>query len=177
MTTRILTIVNLICLTAAAYLGVSLFYKALDRHLATTPVVSAAVVPQAKETRVRPKAENHYRLVLDRNLFKTKAVAAPMPEKKTELNLETLEQTKLKLKLWGTVAPSSDAAQDKDADLKAKFGPVAKALADNEDKINEELLAAQGKAENYNGYYLPQDDLAAVAMRPSATLNKIIDSI
>lgn len=119
MTTRILTIVNLLCLTAAAYLGVSLFYKALDRRLATTPAVTAAVIPQARETRVRPKAESHYRLILDRNLFKTKAVAAPAPEKKTELNLEALEQTKLKLKLWGTVAPPEDAAQDNDADAKA----------------------------------------------------------
>ena len=119
MTTRILTIVNLLCLTAAAYLGVSLFYKALDRRIATTPVVTAAVRPQAKEARVRPKAESHYRLILDRNLFKTKAVAAPVPEKKETLNLEALEQTKLKLKLWGTVAPPEAVDQDQDTDAKA----------------------------------------------------------
>ncbi|MDJ0783753.1 MAG: type II secretion system protein GspC [Desulfosarcinaceae bacterium] len=115
MTTRILTIVNLICLTAAAYLGVGLFYKALGRQLATTPVVTAAVIPQAKEIRERPKAESHYRSILDRDLFKTKAVAAPVPEQKTELNLEALEQTKLKLKLWGTVAPPEEATQRSDA--------------------------------------------------------------
>jgi general secretion pathway protein C len=119
MTTRILTIVNLLCLTAAAYLGVSIFYKALDRRLATTPVVTAAAIPQAKATRVRPKAESHYRLILDRNLFKTKAVAAPVAEKKTELDLENLEQTNLKLKLWGTVAPPEEALQEKEAEAKA----------------------------------------------------------
>jgi general secretion pathway protein C len=119
MTTRILTIINLACLTAAAYLGVSLFYKALDRRLATAPVVTAAVIPQAKAQRERPKAESHYGLILDRNLFKTKAVAAPAPEKKTELNLENLEQTQLKLKLWGTVAPPKEAAQNEAADTRA----------------------------------------------------------
>lgn len=112
MTLRILTIINLLCLTAAAYLGVSLFYKALDRRLSSTPVVSASVIPQARVERERPKAESHYRLILDRDLFKTKAVAAPAPEKKTELNLEALEQTQLKLKLWGTVTPPEEATEE-----------------------------------------------------------------
>jgi general secretion pathway protein C len=112
MTTKILTIINLLCLTAAAYLGVNLFYQALDRRLATTPMVTAAVIPQAKETKVRPKAESHYRLILDRNLFKTKAVAAPAPEKAKELDLAALEQTQLKLKLWGTVAPPEGVSQE-----------------------------------------------------------------
>lgn len=119
MTTRILTIVNLLCLTAAAYLGVNLFYKALDRRLATTPVVTAAVIPQAKETRVRPKAESHYRLILDRNLFKTKAVAAPAPEKAKAIDVAALEQTQLKLKLWGTVAPPEGATQGGGTNAKA----------------------------------------------------------
>jgi general secretion pathway protein C len=110
MTLRILTIINLLCLTAAAYLGVSLFYKTLDRRLTATPVVSAAVIPQARVERERPKAESHYRLILDRDLFKTKAVAAPAPEKKSELNLAALEQTQLKLKLWGTVSPPEAAS-------------------------------------------------------------------
>jgi general secretion pathway protein C len=112
MTTRILTIVNLLCLTAAAYLGVSLFYKALDRRFSSGPVVTAAVIPQAKVERERPQAESHYRLILDRDLFKTKAAPAPAPEKQTELNLAALEQTQLKLKLWGTVAPPEDASEE-----------------------------------------------------------------
>ena len=112
MTTRILTIINLLCLTAAAYLGVNLFYQALERRLATTPVVTAAVIPQARETKVRPQTESHYRLILDRNLFKTKAVAAPVPEKAKTLDLAALEQTQLKLKLWGTVAPPGETSQD-----------------------------------------------------------------
>jgi isocitrate dehydrogenase len=64
-----------------------------------------------------------------------------------------------------------------DAELAARFKPVAEALAANEDKIVEELLAAQGAPVEIGGYYQPADDLATAAMRPSATLNAIIDGI
>lgn len=69
------------------------------------------------------------------------------------------------------------AAQDKDLELKAKFTPIAQQLSDNEAKINEELLAAQGKPVDIGGYYHPEEVLTASAMRPSATFNAIIDSI
>jgi len=69
------------------------------------------------------------------------------------------------------------AAQSKDAELKAKFAKVAKQLADNEAKINEELLAAQGKPVDMGGYYHPNFEKTSRAMRPSATLNAIIDAI
>ncbi len=67
------------------------------------------------------------------------------------------------------------AAQSKDAELAKAFAGLAEELASNEAKINEELIAAQGKAQNINGYYFPNDELAAQAMRPSATLNAAID--
>ncbi len=63
------------------------------------------------------------------------------------------------------------AAQTKDADLKARFEPLAKALAENENKIKTELIESQGKAQEIGGYYHPSDDLASKAMRPSATFN------
>ncbi|WP_420581879.1 NADP-dependent isocitrate dehydrogenase [Reichenbachiella sp.] len=69
------------------------------------------------------------------------------------------------------------ANQDKDADLKAKFTDLSKALADNEAKINEELIAAQGAEVNIGGYYQPNEKLASEAMRPSATLNGLLTSI
>ena len=69
------------------------------------------------------------------------------------------------------------AAQDKDATLKAKFTAVAKSLADNEEKIVEELLAAQGAPVDIGGYYHPNSELAEKAMRPSATFNGIIDAL
>ncbi len=67
------------------------------------------------------------------------------------------------------------AAQDEDGDLKQRFTPVAAALAAAEGKITEELLAAQGKPVDIGGYYFPDEDKCVTAMRPSATLNAIID--
>jgi len=67
------------------------------------------------------------------------------------------------------------AAQDEDAELKQRFTPVAAALAENEGKITQELLAAQGKPVDIGGYYCPDDAQCAAAMRPSLTLNAIIE--
>ncbi|MBP1909395.1 NADP-dependent isocitrate dehydrogenase [Methanolobus bombayensis] len=69
------------------------------------------------------------------------------------------------------------ADQEKDSELKAIFEPVAKSLMENEEKIANELLEAQGKAVDIKGYYAPDEELRSQAMRPSATLNGIIDSI
>ena len=66
------------------------------------------------------------------------------------------------------------AAQDVDAQLKAEFTPIAKAMTENEAKIVKELADAQGKAVDMGGYYLPDDAKTSAAMRPSATLNAII---
>ncbi len=68
-------------------------------------------------------------------------------------------------------------ANGSDADLAAKFAPIAKELKDKEDTIIAELLAAEGKAQDIGGYYHPDDAKAEAAMRPSATLNAIIDAI
>ncbi|MFN3681953.1 MAG: NADP-dependent isocitrate dehydrogenase, partial [Nitrospira sp.] len=68
------------------------------------------------------------------------------------------------------------AAQTEDKVLAEKFAKLAKDLSDNERKINEELLGAQGKPQDIGGYYHPDDRKASQAMRPSATLNRIIDS-
>ena len=69
------------------------------------------------------------------------------------------------------------AKQDKDAELKARFTEVAKQLTDNEEKILQELIDCQGQPVDIGGYYIPDDGMAASAMRPSATLNAIIDGI
>lgn len=63
------------------------------------------------------------------------------------------------------------AAQDKDDELKAQFIELAKDLSENEDKINAELIEAQGKPQNIGGYYHPSSEEASKAMRPSFTLN------
>lgn len=69
------------------------------------------------------------------------------------------------------------ANQTADAELAAKFAPVAKALQENEVKINEELIAAQGTPQDVGGYYHPDTKKAYAAMRSSATLNAIVDGI
>ncbi|AMN43225.1 NADP-dependent isocitrate dehydrogenase [Rhodoplanes sp. Z2-YC6860] len=69
------------------------------------------------------------------------------------------------------------AAQTKDAELQAKFKPLAEALAKNEAKINGELIGAQGKKVDMGGYYLPDDAKASAAMRPSTTLNAALAAI
>ncbi|WP_455555422.1 NADP-dependent isocitrate dehydrogenase [Comamonas sp.] len=69
------------------------------------------------------------------------------------------------------------AAQTEDADLAAKFAPVAKQLADNEAKIIEELLAVQGKPADIGGYYQPDLSKLDAVMRPSATFNAAIASL
>jgi len=67
------------------------------------------------------------------------------------------------------------AAQDKDGPLKERFTKIAKKLEENENKIAEELLSAQGEPADIGGYFLPDPDLSTKVMRPSATFNAIID--
>jgi isocitrate dehydrogenase len=69
------------------------------------------------------------------------------------------------------------AAQDEDGELKQRFASVAAALAANANKITQELLGAQGKPVDIGGYYFPDDAKCAAAMRPSVTLNAIIDGM
>jgi isocitrate dehydrogenase len=69
------------------------------------------------------------------------------------------------------------AAQTADKSIAEKFTKIAKDLNDNAAKIDQELLAAQGKPQDVGGYYHPDDAKASKAMRPSATLNRIIDAI
>lgn len=66
------------------------------------------------------------------------------------------------------------AKQNDDAELKAEFIPIAKAMNENEAQIVKELTEVQGKPANTGGYYLFDDELTSKVMRPSATLNKII---
>ncbi len=73
---------------------------------------------------------------------------------------------------WAEALAASD-----DKALAEKFAPVAKALVENEQKILDEMLAIEGKPADIGGYYQIDDEKAEKAMRPSETLNKIIDSI
>ena len=67
------------------------------------------------------------------------------------------------------------AKQNQNADLKAKFAPLATALRENEEQIVKELLASEGKAQDIGGYYLPNPAKVQAAMRPSNTFNEILN--
>ncbi len=69
------------------------------------------------------------------------------------------------------------ATQDEDAELKAKFAPLAKALAENEEKIVAELAEVQGKAVDIGGYFALDQEKVNAVMRPSATFNAALASI
>ena len=68
-------------------------------------------------------------------------------------------------------------AQNKETDLKAIFSPIAVEFAENETKINAELIAAQGKPQDIGGHYQPNPELTEKAMRPSETFNTILAKI
>ena len=68
------------------------------------------------------------------------------------------------------------AAQNQDPGLKTRFRSLANKLITNEDRILAELIEAQGAPANLGGYYRPDPELANAALRPSKSLNEIIDS-
>jgi len=69
------------------------------------------------------------------------------------------------------------ADQDEDAEIKARFAPLAAALSANEDKIVAELAAVQGSPVDMGGYYHPDDAKTEAAMRPSATFNAALAAL
>ena len=69
------------------------------------------------------------------------------------------------------------ANQNNDAELKAIFTPIANDLTANEALINQELIDAQGKPQNINGYYKPVESLLNKAMKPSEKLNGILTQL
>src|SRR5437660_5680411 len=69
------------------------------------------------------------------------------------------------------------AEQTQDKNLQARFAKIAKQLAENEAKITAELLGAQGQRVDMGGYYHPDKEKTTRAMRPSPTLNAIVDAI
>ena len=69
------------------------------------------------------------------------------------------------------------AKQDEDAEMKARFTPLAKILTEQEDQIVKELTECQGPSVEIGGYYQPNEELAAKAMKPSSTLNKALSLV
>ena len=106
-----------------------------------------------------------------------KANAAYLDENKVPGRKAGQPDNKASHYYWAMYLADALAAQDENKELAEIFAPVAKELKDFEEKIMEELMAVEGKPADIGGYYRPDDEKAAKAMRPSETLNKIIDNI
>ncbi len=98
----IFTTINLICLTLTAYVAVDGFYGSITSLLTRKPEVIQPAVQSTGQAKHRRPALTTYKAVLDRDIFDTRSTAAT-PEPKT-VDVESLEETKLNLKLWGTVS-------------------------------------------------------------------------
>ena len=72
---------------------------------------------------------------------------------------------------------AEELAQCADKELQAYFEPLARALAENEQKIVDELNSVQGESVDIGGYYMPDPEKTAAVMRPSATFNSVLDSL
>ena len=113
----IFTAINLLCITVSTYLVVNGIYDSMAANLSTPPEPQQQQTYRvgAADTVRRPLSE--YKAVLDRNLFETRSTAAPQPR---QVDVSSLEETKLNLKLWGTVSGSSDGDYAVIEDVKAR---------------------------------------------------------
>ncbi len=118
MTPRTLfTIVHLICITAVAYLAVDGLYGLAAARLSDSPISEAPPVSRAVDTDTAARPLSAYKSVLDRNLFGTRANADPETE---AVDIASLEETKLDLKLWGTVSGSENGIYAVIEDVRAR---------------------------------------------------------
>lgn len=106
---RIIIIVNLTLITLIAYLGVTFLYGIIGSRMDQAPTTKAAQTMPIAHATQKNKPLTQYRSIMQRDLFRTKA-APPPQEPKKSLDIETLEETQLKLKLWGTVSGSPASA-------------------------------------------------------------------
>ncbi len=115
----IFTVINLACITMMAYLAVNGFYANLDARLTSRPMSTPPPAYQVSKHHSPQRPLSDYDAVLERNLFDTRAPAQPKPDNQT-VDLASLEQTKLNLKLWGTVSGSDNGAYAVIEDVKTR---------------------------------------------------------
>lgn len=108
-TQRLTTLANLVLLTLAAYFAVGLFYQIVNLKFKSPAAYEQAQVSAKSQIAPQNKPFADYQPVMDRDLFKTRKIAAAKPDTKS-VDLENLEETQLKLKLWGTVSGDNQSA-------------------------------------------------------------------
>lgn len=109
--------VNLLCITASTYVAVDGFYGTISARLTRTPSSARHDVYRVGDTETARRPLSAYKAVLDRNLFNTRSTSAPPSGK---VDVESLEQTKLNLKLWGTVSGTDGGDYAVIEDVKAR---------------------------------------------------------
>jgi len=115
--TVILTFINLLCITVSAYVVVDGFYETMTARLAQPPLSTQRDAYRIGDTEKASRPLSTYQAVLERNLFNTRSTSEPQPE---TVDVESLEETKLNLKLWGTVSGSDDGDYAVIEDVKAR---------------------------------------------------------
>lgn len=113
----IFTFVNLLCITVSAYVAVDGFYGTLSARLVQAPLSTQQNVYRVGDTVSTNQPLAAYNAILERNLFNTRSNSEPQPQK---VDVESLEETKLNLKLWGTVSGTGDGDYAVIEDVKAR---------------------------------------------------------
>jgi general secretion pathway protein C len=112
----IFTFINLVCLTVCAYVAVDGFYGFFTSDLDSKPLAAQQDIYRVGESDTAPRPLSAYKAVLDRNLFGTRTTNEPQS---TKVDVASLEETKLNLKLWGTVTGDDNETYAVIEDVKA----------------------------------------------------------
>jgi general secretion pathway protein C len=115
--TAIFTFINLLCITVSAYVVVDGFYETISARLSQSPLSAQQNVYRVGDTGTTRRPMSTYKAILERNLFNTRSDSEPQPGK---VDVASLEETKLNLKLWGTVSGTGDGDYAVIEDVKAR---------------------------------------------------------
>ena len=113
----IFTLINLACITLSSYVVVDGFYGTMAANLSAKPERGRQSAYSIADTGASPNPLSAYKAVMERNLFDTRSSSAPVTR---QIDVSNLEETKLNLKLWGTVSGSSDGDYAVIEDVKAR---------------------------------------------------------
>ncbi|MCB2148025.1 MAG: PDZ domain-containing protein [Deltaproteobacteria bacterium] len=113
----IFTFVNLLCITVSAYFVVDGFYGTISARLTQPPLATQQNVYRVGDTDTNSLPLSTYKAVLERNLFDTRSDSQPRTQ---QVDVESLEETNLNLKLWGTVSGTDNVDYAVIEDVKAR---------------------------------------------------------
>lgn len=113
----IFTFVNLLCITVSAYVVVDGFYGTISARLTQPPLSTQQNVYRIGDADTNSRPLSSYKAVLERNLFNTRSDSQPQAQ---QVDVESLEETNLNLKLWGTVSGTDNGDYAVIEDVKAR---------------------------------------------------------